>query len=148
MSCLFERYLMYLFHRPPLALIGLYLALLTACNPVPPSVVAADFSIDGVAGSGTGQNVTIDLSSKEGCYTFSSLTAKVQLDKDVTVSPDPAVERDYSFPVVFIVTESYGTEVLYTVTVKGTACAVVPKPATTTSIVPAATTTVPASSTI
>ncbi len=140
---------MYLFHRPPLTLICLYLAFLTACNPVPPSVVAADFSIDGAAGSGAGQNVTIDLTAKDSCYTLDSLVAKVQVDEDVTVSPDPAVERDYSFPVVFIVTESYGTEVLYTVTVKGTACAVVKVPATVTSTVPATTTTtVPASTTI
>jgi hypothetical protein len=133
MLCFAERKFMAYLHRPTLALLGLCLAFITACNPVPPSVVASDFSIDGVDGTGAAQNVTIDLSAKDGCYTLNSLSAKVKVDKDVTVNPDPAIERDYTFPVVFIVTESFGTQVLYTVTVKGTACAVVQVPA----IVPA-----------
>jgi hypothetical protein len=146
MLCFVERKFMAYLHRPTLALLGLCLAFITACNPVPPSVVASDFSIDGVDGTGAAQNVTIDLSAKDGCYTLDSLTAKVKLDKDVTVNPDPAIERDYTFPVVFIVTESFGTKVLYTVTVKGTACAPVIKvpaivPTTVTSTTPTSTTT-------
>ena len=128
-------------------------ALITACNPVPLSVVAADFSINDVKGTststttgttsssstskstgattattaGTGssavQNVTIDLSSKEACTDFTKLVAKVVLDEGVTISPDPAVARDYTSPVTFTVTEAYGGKVTYSVTVKGKACA-------------------------
>lgn len=104
-------------------------ALLSACNPVPLSVVASDFSINGVKGTGevtvtaSAQEVTIDLTSKESCSTFTSLVASVALDEGVTISPEPAVARDYSDPVTFTVTEKYGGKVAYTVTVKGKACA-------------------------
>lgn len=109
-------------------LMGLGFAMLTACNPVPLSVVASDFSINGVKGAGvvtaTGspQEVTIDLTSHETCSTLTSLVAKIQLDEGVTVSPEPSVARDYTAPVTFTVKEAYGEKVVYTVTVKGKAC--------------------------
>lgn len=111
------------------ALICFSSVLLAACNPVPLSVVASDFSINGVKGSGdvtvTGkaQEVTIDLTSKGTCSTLTSLVADVQLDEGVTISPEPAVARDYTAPVTFTVTEAYGSKVVYNVTVKGKACA-------------------------
>jgi hypothetical protein len=170
------------------ALVCTGFALLTACNPVPLSVVASDFSINGVKGTntttastttastttgtgtsaatstttgtntvtgttassttgtgtsastttgtttagtttagtgtstGSGQAVTIDLTTKETCSTLTSLVAKVELDEGVTISPDPAVARDYTSPVAFTVTETYGTKIVYTVTVKGKSC--------------------------
>lgn len=146
---------MRLCHRFYAVLMCLGLALIVACNPVPLSVVASDFSINDVKGTSTStttatttgttttgttatgttttnstntstqndQNVLIDLTSKEACSDLTSLTAKVLLDKDVTISPDPAVARDYTSPVTFTVTESYGGKVVYTVTVKGKTCA-------------------------
>jgi Protein of unknown function (DUF1566) len=104
------------------------LALIVACNPVPLSVVASDFSINDVKGTGTitatgvAQDVTIDLTSKENCSNLTTLVAKVALDEGVIISPDPAVARDYTSPVTFTVTESYGGKVVYTVTVKGKTC--------------------------
>jgi Protein of unknown function (DUF1566) len=162
-------------HRFYAVLLCLSIALIAACNPVPLSVVASDFSINdikgtstststgssssvtgtttgtstsssaskstgattgtGVAGgttattgttTGTGtsaeQNVTIDLTSKETCSNLTSLVTKVKLDEGVTISPNPAVARDYTSPVTYTVTESYGAKVVYTVTVKGKAC--------------------------
>lgn len=127
-------------------LICMALALLTACNPAPLSVVASDFSINGVKGTSTNtttaststtststasntnttannvQNVTIDLTSTEACTTFTSLVAKVQLDEGVKISPDPSLARDYSSPVSFTVTEFYGDKISYLLTVKGKAC--------------------------
>jgi Protein of unknown function (DUF1566) len=109
-------------------LVYLGLVVITACNPVPLSVVASDFSINGVKGTGavtvtgSAQEVTIDLTSKETCSTLTSLVASVQLDDGVTISPAPAAARDYSAPVTFTVTETYGGKVVYTVTVKGKAC--------------------------
>jgi hypothetical protein len=84
-------------------------------------------------GSSAEQNVTIDLTSKETCTDFTKLVAKVVLDEGVTISPNPAVARDYTSPVTYTVTESYGAEVVYTVTVKGKACATATTPATTTT---------------
>jgi hypothetical protein len=143
------------------SLFSIAVVLLGACNPVPLSVVASDFSINGVTGTSTNtttantaaastttasttastktasttttaaltasntnavQNVTIDLTSKETCSDLTSLTAKVLLDKDVKINPDPAVARDYTSPVTFTVTEAYGAKVVYSVTVKGKAC--------------------------
>lgn len=154
---------MYIFNRLKLATFCLSFAAITitACNPVPLSVVASDFSINDVKGtsaSTTGssstvtgtssstskgattgavtstgtatsaeQSVTIDLTSKEACTDFTKLVAKVVLDEGVKISPDPAVARDYTSPVTFTVTESYGTKVVYTLTVKGKACAVTTK---------------------
>jgi Protein of unknown function (DUF1566) len=169
------------FHRLKLATFCLsfaaFTAAITACNPVPLSVVASDFSINDVKGkststttgssatvtgtstesssstststsksngattgattsTGTGssaeQNVTIDLTSKETCTDFTKLVAKVVLDEGVTISPNPAVARDYTSPVTYTVTESYGEKVVYTVTVKGKACATTPTTTTTT----------------
>lgn len=119
---------MTLLHRFCTTLSCLGLAMLTACNPVPLSVIASDFSINGVKGTGvvtaTGspQEVTIDLTSQEACSTLTSLVAKVQLDEGVTISPTPSVAQDYTAPVTFTVTESYGGKVVYTVTVKGKSC--------------------------
>jgi Protein of unknown function (DUF1566) len=140
---------MRLFHRFYVALSGAVVcmgfALITACNPVPLSVVASDFSINGVKGTSTTtsstatstatstttgtststsseQNVAIDLTTKETCSTLTSLVASVKLAEGVTISPNPAVARDYTSPVTFTVTESYGGKVVYTVTVKGKAC--------------------------
>jgi hypothetical protein len=119
---------MNLLRRIYTGLLCLSLALIAACNPVPLSVVASDFSINGVTGTGavtataSAQEVTIDLTSKEVCSTLTSLVANVQLDESVTISPTPTVARDYTSPVTFTVTEAYGGKVVYNVTVKGKAC--------------------------
>ena len=136
---------MSLIHRLYAALLCVVVALITACNPAPLSVVASDFSINGVTGTGATtysaattttttattttaavttsvQNVTIDLTKTETCSTLTSLVAKVALDAGVTISPNPSVARDYSSPVTFIVTDAYGTKVSYLLTVKGTPC--------------------------
>jgi Protein of unknown function (DUF1566) len=116
-------------HRFQTTLFCMVFVLLSACNPVPLSVVASDFSISGVKGTGlvtatgSAQEVTIDLTSKETCSTLTSLVASVQLDENVTISPAPAVARDYTAPVSFTVTEAYGGKVVYNVTVKGKTCA-------------------------
>jgi hypothetical protein len=116
-------------HRIQTTLFCMVFVLLSACNPVPLSVVASDFSINGVKGTGavtvtgSAQEVTIDLTSKETCSTLTSLVASVQLDESVTISPTPAVARDYTAPVTFTVTEAYGAKVVYNVTVKGKTCA-------------------------
>ena len=120
---------MTMLHRFYAVLLGLSLALIAACNPVPLSVVASDFSINGVKGTGpltvtgSAQEVAVDMTSKETCSTLTSLVASVQLDEGVTISPNPAVARDYTSPVTFTVTEKYGAKVVYNVTVKGKACA-------------------------
>ena len=142
---------MTIFQRFYTALVCSGVALIAACNPVPLSVVAADFSINDVKGTNTtttgtnttttgatatsattatsttstssAQSVTIDLTTKETCSTLTSLVAKVALDEGVKISPDPGVARDYTSPVTFTVTETYGGKVTYNVTVKGKACA-------------------------
>lgn len=121
---------MYLNQFLRLVVLSLGLVVIAACNPVPLSVVASDFSINGVKGTGeittttgSAQEVTIDLTSKETCSMLTSLVASVQLDEGVTISPTPAVARDYTAPVTFTVTEAHGGEVVYIVTVKGKACA-------------------------
>ena len=146
-----------------LALLCMGVALIAACNPVPLSVVAADFSINDVKGTGTTttgttatttgtttgtatgtttgtttsiQSVAIDLTSKETCSTLTSLVAKVALDEGVTISPNPAVARDYTSPVTFTVTEAYGGKVTYSVTVKGKACIKPTVPTTATGTTP------------
>jgi hypothetical protein len=188
-------------HRFQTALICMAMALLAACNPVPLSVVASDFSINGVKGTNTttattststttttttasttnattgasktgtsttgtsiagtsatgtnttgtstagtststnsGQSVSIDLTTKETCSNLTSLVAKVELDEGVTISPDPAVARDYTSPVAFTVTEVYGEKIVYTVTVKGKTCtATTATTSTTTSQIPSRT---------
>ena len=120
---------MTLLHRFYTVMTCLGFAMMTACNPVPLSVIASDFSINGVKGTGVvtvtagAQDVTIDLTSKETCSTLTSLVAKVALDEGVTISPNPAVARDYTSPATFTVTEKYGAKVVYNVTVKGKTCA-------------------------
>lgn len=120
-------------HRCCATLFCISFALLAACNPVPLSVVASDFSINDVKGKSaattttakatdSAQNVTIDLTDTETCSTLTSLVAKVALDEGVTISPNPSVARDYSSPVTFVVTEAYGAKVNYLLTVKGKAC--------------------------
>lgn len=116
--------------------------MITACYLTPLSIVASDFSINGVQGvstsaststsstTGDSQSVTIDLSSKETCSTLTSLSVKVQLDAGVKISPDPSVARDYTNPVAFTVTETNGRKVVFTVTVKGTACTATKTPST------------------
>lgn len=123
-------------HRFYAVMLSMAFALLTACNPAPLSVVASDFSINGVKGTGVGlystdsvKNVTIDLTSTETCSTLTSLVATVALKDGVKISPDPSVARDYSNPVTFVVTDAYGTKVSYSLTVKGTACATTTKEA-------------------
>lgn len=130
---------MSLIHRFRAAWLCLAIALLSACNPAPLNVVASDFSINGVKGTGISlynadsvKNVTIDLTSTETCSTLTSLVAKVALGEGVTISPYPGVARDYSSPVAYVVTDLYGTKVNYQLTVKGTACDVTAK--TTTSV--------------
>lgn len=138
---------MSLIHRFCAVLFGMALALVTACNPAPLSVVASDFSISGVKGTSSTattapsaptattvtpgnnsvQNVTINLTGTEAC---TSLVAKVQLDEGVKISPDPSVARDYSSPVTFTVTEFYGDKITYSLTVKGKACATTTKTTT------------------
>lgn len=119
---------MEIIHRYRFAFFCMAFVLLSACNPVPLSVVASDFSINGVKGTGDlrvtagPQEVTIDLTSKETCSTLTNLVASVALDDGVTISPEPTVARDYSEPVTFTVTEKYGGKVVYTLTVKGKAC--------------------------
>ncbi|MEO6291923.1 MAG: DUF1566 domain-containing protein [Burkholderiaceae bacterium] len=128
---------MSLIHRFYAALLCMALAFLTACNPAPLSVVASDFSINGVKGTGASlytadsvKNVTIDLTSTETCTNFTSLIAKVELDEGVTISPNPSMARDYSNPVTYVVTDKYGTKVSYLLTVKGKACTTTTKDAT------------------
>ena len=128
----FRKRVMNLLHRSRtvfhVVLVCMSFSLLAACNPVPLSVVASDFSISGVKGTGvvtatgSAQEVTIDLTSKEACSTLTSLVTSVQLDENVTISPAPSVARDYTAPVTFTVTEAYGGKVVYNVTVKGKTC--------------------------
>ena len=131
-------------HRFGAALLCIAIAFLAACNPAPLSVVASDFSINGVKGTGAGlytadtvKNVTIDLTSTETCSTLTSLVAKVALKDGATISPDPGVARDYSSPIAYVVTDAYGTKLNYLLTVKGTACVATPK--TTASTTPTCT---------
>ena len=107
--------------RYRLVIAGLVFTLLSACSGSSDPTVAADFSINGVKGTVSGQNVTIDLTTKESCSNLSSLVTSVQAN-GATVSPDPTVARDYSKPVDFTITAADGTKVVYTVTVKGNAC--------------------------
>jgi Protein of unknown function (DUF1566)/Domain of unknown function (DUF5018) len=105
-------------------LLCMAIGLLTSCSSSSPdaTVVAADFSINGVKGTISGQNVTIDLTAKESCSNLSSLIIGVQAN-GASISPDPRVARDYSQPVQFTITAPDGTKVIYTVTVKGNTCA-------------------------
>jgi Protein of unknown function (DUF1566) len=109
-------------HRFYAVLLSIGFAALTACsNSNTPTEVAVDFSINGVKGTISGQNVTIDLTSKEACSDLTSLITGVQAN-GASISPDPTVARDYSLPVAFTITSPDGTKVVYTVTVKGNTC--------------------------
>jgi Protein of unknown function (DUF1566) len=113
-------------HRFYAVLLGIGFAALTACSSSnTPTEVAVDFSIDGVKGTINGQNVTIDLTTKEACSNLTSLVADVQAN-GASISPNPTVARDYSSPVAFTITASDGTKVVYNVTVKGNICTSAP----------------------
>lgn len=115
-----------------LCAVGFAVAVLAACgssgtteNATVPttSTVAADFSINGVSGTVSGQNVTIDLSASGNCATsVESMVVGIQAN-GATISPDPSLARDYSVPVQYTITSPDGkTQVVYTVTVIGAAC--------------------------
>lgn len=112
-------------------------ALLAACSSSDTTEVKADFEINGVKGTISGQNVTIDLTTKESCSTVTSLVTNVQAN-GAAISPDPMVARDYSKPVDFTITAPDGTKVVYTVTVKGNTCTDTPAPAPVTPVTPTA----------
>ena len=107
--------------------LALSIALLGACSSSDPTKVEADFQINSVKGTVSGQNVTIDLTAKEACTDLTNLVADVEA-YGASVSPDPKVARDYSQPVKFTVTAPDGTQVIYTVTVKGNSCSYTPPP--------------------
>jgi len=107
--------------------LALSIAILTACSSSDPTKVEADFQINSVKGTVSGQNVTIDLTAKEACTDLTNLVADVEA-YGASVSPDPKVARDYSQPVKFTVTAPDGTQVVYTVTVKGNSCSYTPPP--------------------
>ena len=112
------------------------IGLLSACSSSDPTKVEADFQINSVKGSVSGLEVTIDLTAKEACTDLTNLVADVEA-YGASVSPNPKVARDYSQPVKFTVTAPDGTQVVYTVTVKGNSCGYTPPP-TPTSCTPAA----------
>ncbi len=101
--------------------ISLVFSLLAACGSSNTDTVAADFSVNGIKGSINGQQVTIDLTSKEACSTLTSLVLSIQAN-GASVSPDPTVARDYSQAVDFTITTPDGTKTVYTVTVIGKSC--------------------------
>jgi Protein of unknown function (DUF1566) len=105
------------------ALVSIAFALLTACSSSPePTVVAADFSVNGVKGTANGQNITLDLSGLGNCATAVENMAIGINAYGASISPDPRVDRDYSQAVQFTLTAPDGTKAVYTVTVKGAAC--------------------------
>ncbi|HOZ66072.1 MAG TPA: DUF1566 domain-containing protein [Burkholderiaceae bacterium] len=101
--------------------ISLVFSLLAACGSSNTDTVAADFSVNGIKGSINGQQVTIDLTSKEACSTLTSLVLSIQAN-GASVSPDPTIARDYSHAVDFTITTADGTKKVYTVTVIGNTC--------------------------
>ena len=82
--------------------ISLVFSLLAACGSSNTDTVAADFSVNGIKGSINGQQVTIDLTSKEACSTLTSLVLSIQAN-GASVSPDPTIARDYSHAVDFTI---------------------------------------------
>lgn len=120
-------------HRLTLTCIAF--AALTACGgggggsgSPDPTVVAADFSADGVKGAINGQNISIDLSGQTNCSTtVENMVIGINAN-GASISPDPRVARDYSQPVQFTLTAPDGTKAVYTVTVKGAACLPTPAP--------------------
>lgn len=86
------------------------------------SETPAEFSVKGVKGTISGNNVAIDLTTVEACSEVKDLTLTVSA-AGATVSPDPGTVHDFSHPVVFTLTASEGGEVVvYTVTVKAVDC--------------------------
>ena len=84
--------------------------------------VAAEFSVNDVKGTISGQNVTLDLSTLGNCaVNINSMVVTVNAS-GYTISPDPTAARDYSAPVDFTITAPDGTKVVYKVTVTGAAC--------------------------
>jgi hypothetical protein len=88
-----------------------------------------------VKGTISGQNVTIDLRSKEACSDLSNLVTGIQAN-GASISPDPRTPRDYSQPVVFTLTAPDGTKTVFTVTVIGNGVCTTPTPAPAPSPVP------------
>jgi len=111
-----------------LLLASLLISLLTACSGSDSTTIAADFSAQGVKGSISGQNVTLDLSGLDNCATTIENMVVTVKASGYAVSPDPTLARDYSKPVDFTITAPDGTKVVYTVTVKGAACLPTPTP--------------------
>jgi Protein of unknown function (DUF1566) len=108
------------------ALASIAFVLLTACSgssSPDPAVVAAEFSAQGIKGTVNGQNITLDLSGLGNCATTVENMAIGINANGASMSPDPRIARDYSQPVQFTLTAPDGTKAVYTVTVKGAACA-------------------------
>ena len=125
--------------RHRLALSCIAFAALTACGGggnADPTVVAADFTINGVKGTISGQNVTIDLRSKEACSDLTNLITGIQAN-GASISPDPRTPRDYSQPVQFTLTAPDGTKTVFTVTVLGNGVCQTPTPTPTPTPAPA-----------
>ena len=102
-----------------------FILLLAACgggNGNVPTTVAADFSAQGIKGTVSERNVTLDLSGLGNCATNIEKMVVSVSASGYSVSPDPAIARDYSAPVDFTITAPDGSKVVYTVTVKGAAC--------------------------
>ena len=96
--------------------------LVSACSSSDSTSVTADFSAQGIKGTVSGQNVTLDLSGLGNCATtIENMVISVNAS-GYSISPEPTVARDYSQPVDFTITAPDGTKVVYTVTVKGAAC--------------------------
>ena len=120
------------------ALTSIAFALLTACSSSSPdpTVVAAEFSAQGIKGTVNGQNITLDLSGLGNCATSVENMAIGVQASGASISPDPRVARDYSQPVQFTITAPDGTKVVYTVTVKGAECLTPAAPPVTPPVVP------------
>ena len=113
---------MFTITRCRLLLASLLISLLTACSSSDSTSVTADFSAQGIKGTVSGQNVTLDLSGLGNCATtIENMVISVNAS-GYSISPEPTVARDYSQPVDFTITAPDGTKVVYTVTVKGAAC--------------------------
>ena len=111
-------------HRSTLASIvfATITLLVSACSSSDSTSVTADFSAQGIKGTVSGQNVTLDLSGLGNCATtIENMVVSVNAS-GYSISPEPTVARDYSQPVDFTITAPDGTKVVYTVTVKGAAC--------------------------
>ena len=120
------------------------ISLLVACSGSDSTTIAADFSVKGVKGAVSGQNVTLDLSSLGNCAVDLKAMVVTINASGYQVSPDPSAARDYSAPVEFTLTAPDGTKAVYIVTVTGAAClndtptpTPTPTPAPTTKTCPA-----------